>query len=70
MHFKGFWSYRQVDDKRDSGRIRQLAYDIVDEYAAITGETIDLFLDRDSIEWGSLWESDIREALESGLFRI
>ena len=70
MNFKGFWSYRQADDKTDTGRIRQLAHDIVDEYGAITGETIELFLDRDSIEWGSLWESDIREALESVAFFV
>lgn len=51
----GFWSYRRDDDSADNGRIAQLARDIVSEYELLTGESIELFLDRDSLEWGNAW---------------
>ena len=52
---EGFWSYVHKDDQADSGRIVQLAHDVTAQYEVITGETISLFLDRDSLDWGDNW---------------
>jgi hypothetical protein len=41
---RGFWSYAHADDKRDNGRIVQLAHDVADEYEMITGESLSIYL--------------------------
>jgi hypothetical protein len=51
----GFWSYVQADDEAERGRIALLAQDLRAEFEMLTGESIELFLDRDSIEWGDAW---------------
>ena len=48
-----FWSYVRQDDH--DGRLSQLARDLVTEYAMITGDRLDLFVDKDGIEWGDRW---------------
>ena len=67
---KGFWSYVHDDDRVDSGRISQLARDVVDEYLALTGEEISLFLDKDEIDWGKNWRDEIDSNLASVAFFI
>jgi TIR domain-containing protein len=67
---KGFWSYSHADDDADEGRITKLARDLVSQYQMITGETIELFLDRDSIGWGEDWQAKIDASLESVAFFI
>jgi transcriptional regulator with XRE-family HTH domain len=66
----GFWSYVHKDDLAERGRISQLARDVVGQYEMITGETIQLFLDRDSIEWGDEWRAVIDSSLASVAFFI
>ena len=68
--YQGFWSYVHADDNNDGGRISQLARDVVDEYEMLTGEKIELFLDRDAIEWGSKWRDEIDEGLGTVAFFI
>jgi hypothetical protein len=46
---KGFWSYVHVDDAADDGRVIRLAKDVAAEFEKLTGEKIDLFLDKDAI---------------------
>jgi hypothetical protein len=70
MTAKGFWSYVHKDDSSDGGRIVRLAHDIVDQFEMITGEHIELFLDRDTITWGSNWRNVIYSNLESVAFFI
>ncbi len=67
---QGFWSYVHADDERDGGRIVQLVHDIVAEYGMKTSETINLFLDRDDLAWGSEWQATIDGSLASVAFFI
>lgn len=62
---QGFWSYVHDDDDAEGGRISQLARDVVGQYGMLTGEEIDLFLDKDAIEWGEKWRDKIDTSLAS-----
>lgn len=67
---KGFWSYVHADDEAELGRITQLGKDIVAQYMMATGDEIDLFLDREQIEWGNEWRAQLDAALASTAFFI
>lgn len=62
---KGFWSYVHTDDEAERGRISRLATDVAAEFEMLTGERIDLFLDKDAISWGEDWRNKIDESLSS-----
>ena len=64
----GFWSYTHTDDEAELGRISELARDIAGQYEMLTGETIELFLDRDSIDWGNAWRDKIDGSLATVAF--
>jgi hypothetical protein len=49
---EGFWSYVHADDVAEGGRIRRLANDLKEQYALISGESIEIFVDRDALAWG------------------
>ena len=66
----GFWSYMHQDDEAEKGRISQLAKDVVAQYEMITGDTIELFLDKDGLKWGDKWRKEIDDRLESVEFFI
>lgn len=66
----GFWSYARHDDHDAQGRIRQLATLIRLEYSLITGSEIEIFVDRDSLQWGDEWRRRIDEALAATTFFI
>lgn len=70
MNLLAFWSYVHADDDVDMGRIVQLARDIVGHYEARTGETIDLFLDRDDIQWGNAWREKIDASLANVVYFV
>ena len=57
--YRGFWSYVHKDDEVEGGRISQLARDVVAQYEMITGDKIELFLDKDGLEWGDEWRDKI-----------
>jgi len=59
-----------ADDTADGGRISQLARDIVAQYEVLTGESIDLFLDKDALGWGDDWQEKVDESLSSVAFFI
>jgi hypothetical protein len=59
-----------ADDEADNGRITRLARSVENEYQMLTGEEIDVFLDRDDIRWGEEWRRRIDEALEGTAFFI
>ena len=67
---EGFWSYVHEDDKAERERISELAKDVVEQYKMITGNTIELFLDKNDIEWGDTWRKKIDNNLESVEFFI
>ena len=66
----GFWSYVRMDDSDELGRISQLARDVVRQYEMLTGETINLFIDRDDIKWGDKYRKVIDGSLASVKFFI
>ena len=52
-----FFSYVHRDDH--DGRLSRLARDLLTEYEMITGDGLDLFVDKDGIEWGDRWRVTI-----------
>lgn len=67
---KAFWSYVHDDDKAESGRIIQLGKDIAAQYEMITGEKIDLFIDRSGLSWGDEWKKIIDDNLATFAYFI
>ena len=70
QNLKGFYSYVHNDDKAEKGRITQLVRDIVEQYGLITGDRIELFLDKDDLKWGDNWRAKIDDNLGSIAFFI
>jgi hypothetical protein len=70
MSAAGFWSYTREDDAGDGGRVRRLADQLRSEYGLLTGEELDLFVDRESIDWGDEWRKRIDDALAATTFFI
>jgi hypothetical protein len=61
--FDAFWSYTHADDERTAGKVLKLAKMIGDEYFVSSGEEINIFVDRNSLEWGDLWREKIDRAI-------
>jgi hypothetical protein len=66
----GFWSYAHQDEDQARGRISRLAQRIRDEFSLITGDDLELFLDRESLAWGDAWRLRIDTALQDTTFFI
>lgn len=67
---RGFWSYVHADDDAEGGRITELARDLAAQYEMLTGESIDLFLDRDDLSWGEDWRAAVDGSLAGTAFFI
>jgi hypothetical protein len=65
-----FWSYVQSDDEADQSRITGLAAHLRSLFRVRTAEELDLFLDRESIEWGTEWSERIEDAIAGTTFFI
>ncbi len=59
------WSYVHDDDNADNERISRLARDVSSQYEMLTGEELNVFLDKDAIEWGEEWRDRIDKSLIS-----
>ena len=57
----GFFSYAHADDVQ--GKLKTIRDSLCEEYAALTGDSLNLFFDRKGLGWGDKWE----EALELGI---
>lgn len=68
LDVRGFFSYAHVDDT--FGRLTNLQKDLCDEFQVISGRPLKLFFDRDSIDWGELWQKNIEEGIEGSSFFI
>jgi TIR domain len=66
----GFWSYAHDDNKLDDGAILKLANMLSEEFDLLAGEPLELFIDRDGIDWGDLWRERINSALAQTTFLI
>ena len=60
-----FLSYVHDDDARSRGRMVQFAKDVAESYAYLFGFDIELFVDRDDIEWGDVWQDRLDTELSS-----
>jgi hypothetical protein len=67
---KGFWSYVHKDDDAELGRIRQLARDVASQFEMLTGEVLEFFFDRDTLQWGDDWKQKVDEAIAAGALFI
>jgi hypothetical protein len=66
----GFWSYAHEDDMLDDGNILQLIHLIMEEYNLLSGEPLNLFVDRNDIAWGQQWRERIDTSLAETTFFI
>jgi hypothetical protein len=66
----GFWSYVHADNEAEHGRIVELGQDLVSQVEMLSGDTVTLFIDRDSLEWGVRWKSAIDESLAETAFFV
>ena len=66
----GFWSYTHQDNDQDDGRILRLSERIRAEYSLLTGDDLNLFVDREGIAWGNEWRQRIDGALDLTAFFI
>lgn len=64
----GFFSYAHEDDV--CGRLHMLRDDLIAEYKQLTGNDLELFLDRDDIKWGDRWDKNIEAGIDSSSFFI
>lgn len=66
----GFWSYVHDDNAASFDKIVELGRDLQRVYQMISGTSVSLFIDRDSLEWGDAWRSVIQSNLGTVAFFI
>ncbi|WP_066362459.1 toll/interleukin-1 receptor domain-containing protein [Herbidospora mongoliensis] len=66
----GFWSYTHRDNQAENGRLLRLAQEVREEFALLTGNELEIFVDREGIEWGDEWRQRIDDALQATTFFI
>jgi hypothetical protein len=66
----GFWSYARDDNNLDGGAILELARLLAEEFDLLSGEPLELFIDRDGVAWGDTWRERINSALAQTTFFI
>ena len=69
-HPAAFISYVHFDDEHDNGRPTEICQRLGHEVHIQTGDTFELFLDRDNIKWGQQWRKRIEESLGEVTFFI
>lgn len=65
-----FWSYAHKDDTNSRGAIRTLLDSVRNEYELATGNSLDVFVDDESIDWGTNWREAIEGAVQRTTFFI
>jgi hypothetical protein len=65
-----FICYVHADDDGDGGRILHLAHDLGAEFAAISGDNLNVITDRAHLMWGDDWRSTLTEAVGNATFLI
>jgi parallel beta-helix repeat protein len=68
--FAAFFSYVHADDEHDNGRLTAIRKWLEEEISAQTGETFEIFQDRDDIHWGHAWEERINGTLDNSTFLL
>lgn len=67
---QGFRSYVHADNQAEGERISRLARDVAGQFEMLTGEPLELFLDKDAIKWDEDWRGKINSSLASVAFFI
>ncbi|KHL00945.1 toll/interleukin-1 receptor domain-containing protein [Sinomonas humi] len=65
-----FISYTRADNDQFHQVVDRLKSDLEGRFAAATGRSLKIFLDRESIGWGEDWRAKIRGSIESATFFI
>ena len=65
-----FWSYAHKDNTNSHGAIDTLLNSICCEYELATGDSLDVFVDKENIAWGDNWKSIIDDAVQHTTFFI
>lgn len=65
-----FWSYVRDDDTALFGKIADLRDDIRRIYKLLTGDSIEIFMDRDDIGWGQQWGQVISRGITRTVFML
>ncbi len=64
-----FCSYRRIDDVDVfDGTVRNIVRDLRALYSAETGQSLDLFLDSDNVQWGDNFQATISRAVHEASF--
>jgi len=65
-----FWSYVRDDDTALFGKIGDLRDDLRRIYKLMTGDSIEIFMDRDDIGWGQQWDQVIHRGITRTVFML
>lgn len=65
-----FLSYVRLNNAIDGGNIIKFAERLRDEFEMQTGESLEIFIDRDDIAWGQNWRERLDRAISSSTFFI
>lgn len=65
---EGFFSYAHRDDIND--QLSNLRDDLCEEYSLLTTDDLNLFIDRDGIEWGTRWREQLSSSIDEASFFI
>lgn len=65
---EGFFSYAHRDDIND--QLSNLRDDLCEEYSFLTTDDLNLFIDRDGIEWGTRWREQLSSSIDEASFFI
>jgi hypothetical protein len=65
-----FLSYVHADNENSRGRIVQFVKDVVDTYGLLTGNPLELFVDRDDILWGQKWRQRLDSQIDRTAFLL
>jgi hypothetical protein len=70
VHQEAFVCYTHADDQLDGGRIQQMAKDLAGEFAAISGDTLVVVVDRSHLHVGDDWRDRLTEAVGNATFLL
>ncbi len=66
----GFLSYVRADDQHERGRLTEFAERLSGEVRMQSGDTFQIFQDRNDIAWGQQWKSRVDESVDGATFLI
>src|SRR5260221_14771772 len=70
QNYAAFFSYLQLLDQQDNGRLSKMREQLEREVQIHTGEPFTIFQDRNDIEWGQAWKERIEGALDGSTYLI